>query len=261
MQLTSQPRYATREPTIQTRSSTTFWSVARKKRSNTRESQRWARRTCASNSHTMRACGLALCCVRVQRCAHINVKQKKVRRSFLLQQNATRCRRCRSLCRRCWMLIRLALFGFPCAFVLCTQTCLYVRILCSAPRSTHAFSDANLASLDATAAAAAAAVDPAASCASACSRSSCSPGAIFASCSVSVSLLRQWSVSRGRAFAGAPQQPAAAPAPGQQPQQQASQRRSAPQQQHPQPSTKKQKTQHAPPPPLSASSASSILAS
>lgn len=70
------------------------------------------------------------------------------------------------------------------------QTCLYARVVCTSSRAEYEQSQERLLS-------------PAAN-------SDADAGGVFASCGVSVSLLRQWSVSRGRGAAacGNPQQQA-----------------------------------------------------
>lgn len=70
------------------------------------------------------------------------------------------------------------------------QTCLYARVVCTSPRAEYERSQQR-------------ALSPAAHC-----DADASASGVFASCGVSVSLLRQWSVSRGRGAAacGNPQQ-------------------------------------------------------
>lgn len=70
------------------------------------------------------------------------------------------------------------------------QTCLYARVVCTSSRAEYEQSQQRLLSSAA--------------------HSDADAGGVFASCGVSVSLLRQWSVSRGRGAAacGNPQQQA-----------------------------------------------------
>lgn len=94
------------------------------------------------------------------------------------------------------------------------KTCLYVRVFCVEPKATHAFAEDNLRSDEA-----------------AFASSPSSPASIFAGCSVSVSLIRQWSVAKGRATFALHGSGNAVPGAGQQ-QQQPKQHNQQQQQQH-----------------------------